>query len=352
MKKTIKVGMIGAGAIAQYHCKGLHEHPRAELVAVADTSAKRAKALKKQFDMGRVYSSAQDLIADKDIDAVSIALPTFLHAPVAIAALKAGKHVMLDKPFVLNQGEALKVIDAAKKSRKVMTVGMNQRFGQGAQTIKTIAQRGDLGDIYHAKAYWLRRSGCPRFGTWFGEKKKAGGGSLLDIGVHMLDLCLSLLGNFKPVAVSGATYTKFGNRGLGEGGWGASDRGKRVFDVDDLAGAIIKLRGGVSVILEVSWARHMAEPNNNDVELFGSEGGASVYPAKVFRFGKNGGEYEVVEPQGVPIAYPHCDRMKNWVDAIVGDAKLECTLAQSLAVQKIIDGIYKSSKTGKEVRIQ
>jgi len=344
--------MIGAGAIAPYHCKAINEHPRAEVVAVADSSPRRANALKREFKMQRVYAKVDDLIADPDIDAVSIALPTYLHAPVTIAALGAGKHVMLDKPFAMNQKEAVRIIAAAKKSRKVLTVGMNQRFTRQAQTIRALKERGELGQIYHGKAYWRRRSGSPRFGTWFCQKSKSGGGCLLDIGVHMLDLCLSIMGNFRAEAVSGAAYTKFGNRGLGEGGWGKSDRGRRVFNVDDLAGALIKLRGGASVILEVSWARHQEVHNRHNVELFGAEAGAQVFPPRLFRFGKKKGEYEVVEPQGVAIAYPHCDRLQNWIDAILGEAKIECTLDQSLAIQKIIDGIYQSAKTGRETRIR
>jgi predicted dehydrogenase len=234
----------------------------------------------------------------------------------------------------------------------VLALGMNQRFARSSQTVRALVERGELGDIYFAKAFWARRTGIPRLGTWFGDKKRSGGGSLLDIGVHMLDLCLSLLGNFKPEAVSGATYTRFGNRGLGEGGWGKSDREKIDFTVDDLAAALIKLEGGVTVALETSWARHQEQHNANDVELFGSEAGARVYPAKLFRYAKKAGEYEVVEPQGVAIRYPHCDKVHNWLDAILGKDSLECKPEQSLAVQKIIDGIYQSAESGREVRIQ
>lgn len=349
--KTVKVGVLGAGGIGPSHCAGVRNHPRAELVAVADSHRGRAEGLAKQFQIPRVYTRIEDLIADPDIDAIGVALPTFLHAPAAIAALKAGKHVLLDKPFVMNQGEALKVIEAAKKSRRICTVGMNQRFHPHAQIVRVLARRGDLGDIYHGKAYWCRRMGSPKFGTWFCEKKSSGGGSLLDIGVHALDLCLSLMNNFKPVCVSGVTYSKLGPRGIGEGGWGKSDVEKKPFDVDDMAGALIKLRGGASVILEASWIRHQAEPERLNVELYGTEGGAQVYPAKAFKLNAKTGEYAVVDGHRDPLPYPHCDRMVNWIDAIVGAAKIECTLDQSLAVQKIIDAIYQSSKTGREVRI-
>jgi predicted dehydrogenase len=252
----------------------------------------------------------------------------------------------------MNAQEATRVVQEAKKARKVFMLGMNQRFPKEAQTIRVIAGRGDLGDIYHAKAYWMRRTGTPKFGTWFCRKDMAGGGCMLDIGVHILDLCLYLMDNWQPVSVSGATYTKFGNRGLGEGGWGMSDRGKLVFDVDDFATALIKFRNGATLQLDASWALHQETRGQHNVELFGTEAGASVFPAKVFRFGKKIGEYEVVEPQNVKIPYPHCNRFVNWIDVILGKDEPMATPVQSLTVQKVLDAIYKSSETGKEVRVR
>lgn len=348
---NLKVGVIGAGAISPSHCRGTINHQKAELVAIADASEERAGDLQKEYDIPKLYTSIEDLVADKDIDAVTIGLPTFLHASSAIAALEADKHVFLDKPFAMNRQEATQVVQTAKDNGKIFCVGMNQRFARDSQTIKTIASRGDLGEVYHGKAYWLRRSGIPRLGTWFGSKERSGGGALLDIGVHMLDLCLSLMDNFEPEAVSGFSYTKFGNRGLGEGGWGKSEREDITFDVDDFSGALIKLSGGATVMLEVSWARHQEVHNTHNVELFGTEGGAKAYPAKVFRYSSTPGEYDVVEPQGVPIRYQHADRVQNWLDAILGDDELECKPEQSLAVQKIIDAIYDSAATGREIII-
>ena len=351
-KGAVRVGVVGAGAIAPAHCRGVQAHPQAEVVAIADPNESRAREVRKEFGISRYYATAARLIGDRDIDAVSVALPTYLHARTAIAALQAGKHVLLEKPFAMNLGEAQDVVAAARKARRIFTLGMNQRFVEGAQTIKALAVRGELGQVYHAKAYWNRRAGSPRFGTWFCQKSKSGGGALLDIGVHVLDLCLHLMDNFKPVTVTGSAHTRFGNRDLGEGGWGKSTPGKHVFTVDDLASAFIKLSGGASVILEASWVRHQQTAGEHDVELFGTEAGAGVYPARVYRFGKRDEEYEVVEPQGVELRYPSCDRMVNWIDAILGLDKPACTPEQALAVQRIIDGIYESSRTGKEVDLR
>ena len=350
--KKLKVGIIGAGAISRDHCRGVTRHPDAEMAAVADLSEKRASALQQEFGMARAYTRWRDLVRDRELDAVVVALPNALHAPVAIAALQAGKHVLLEKPFALSLAQAQAVVAEAKKARKVLMLGMNQRYTRDAQTVKTLVGRGDLGDIYHGKAVWLRRSGTPKFGTWFSRKKESGGGCLLDIGVHLLDLCLFLMDQWKPAAVSGKTYGNFGRRAIGEGDWGHSDRGAFVFDVDDFATALIKFPEGQTVTLDVSWVMHQESASRMNVELYGTEAGACVYPAKLLRFGANKGEYEVVSPQNVPIAMEHCCRQMNWVDAVLKRDKPLCTLEQALVVQRVLDAVYESSETGREVRLR
>lgn len=351
MKKTLRVGMIGAGQIAYDHCTGINNHPQAKVVAVADLSKKRTAAIRKQFDIDKITTRWEDIVSDSDLDAVSIALPNVFHAPVALAALRAGKHVMLDKPFAMNRHEAKRVVDAAKKAKKTFMLGMNIRFMENVQKVKTLVEQGKLGEIYHAKAYFIRRSGAPKFGTWFCNKKLSGGGCMLDIGVHILDSCMHLMNNWQPVAVSGSTYTKFGDRGIGEGGWGMSDRGKRIFDVDDFATALIKFKNGATIQLDASWVLHRETPGTHNIELFGTKAGATAFPEKLFQFGAKG-KYKVTEPKRVKIAYPHGNRFINWIDVILKKDKPMCTPTQALAVQKVLDGIYESSKTGKEVRIR
>lgn len=349
----VKVGIIGAGAIAHDHCRNIANYDGAEAVAIADLSAKRRNEIKKAYDMSRAYGSWEELVADPDLDAVAIALPNTLHAPAALAALNSGKHVLLDKPFTVNYVEAKACAAAARRKRRVLMVGMNQRYPDQAQLLRTLVERGDLGDVYHTKVYWLRRTGAPKFGTWFVNKKMSGGGCLLDIGVHILDLGMYLSGCWDPVAVSGQVYTKFGNRGLGEGGWGKSDRNKKIkFDVDDFASALIKCRSGATIELNVSWVLHQETGGRHNVELFGTEAGATLKPVKLFRFGRKKGEYEVVEPQDVSIKDKHTCRQHDWLDAITRRRKPISTLDQALTVQKVLDAIYKSAETGREVRVK
>lgn len=350
---TIRVGMIGAGAIANDHCNAINKYDGAEVVAVADLSRKRRNDLQAKFDIPNGYAKWEKIIADIDCDAVAIALPNALHAPVSIAALNAGKHVLLDKPFALNYAEAKKVVATAKRKKKTLMLGMNQRYRQDAQMVKAIVDRGELGEIYHAKAYWYRRMGSPKFGTWFVNKSMSGGGCMLDIGVHYLDLALHLMDNWEPVSVSGQVYGKFGHRGIGEGGWGKSDSNSKVkFDVEDFATALIKFRNKATLELNVSWVIHQENGNRDNVELYGTDAGVSLAPTKIFRHAKRKGEYEVVVPQNVKIPHKYTNRQANWLDAIQGKDKPMCTTEQSLVVQRILDAIYKSSATGREVRFK
>lgn len=347
----VRIGIIGAGAISRSCVQAAADHEQAQVVAVTDPNQARRKELATEFEIPHTPVTTEELLADPAIDAVYVAVPNRYHAPLAIQALEAGKHVVLDKPFAMNLQEAQAVAAAAEKAGRIFFLGMNQRFRGDSQKIRSLVTQGVLGEVYHAKAFWFRRSGIPRLGTWFGNKEVAGGGALLDIGVHLLDLCLYAMDNFEPVSVSGATYTKFGHRGLGEGGWGKSDRDpEMVFDVDDFASAQIRMANGATVTLDVSWACHAEDGNRMDVHLYGTEGGASLYPAKLFRNDPLRTEYDVIEDLNAPVPLPHEDRFHNFFNAILGTEELAVTIEQALTVQKILDGIYASGSAGHEIR--
>jgi len=346
----IKFGIIGAGAIAYSSCREISSHPHAQIKGAYDPHTQRLDRLQQTFAVPTVYSSAEALLENPDINAVYIAVPNVHHAPIALQALQAGKHVILDKPFAMNLQQAKEVTDLAVQQDRIFMLGMNQRFVPGAQAIKTLVSNGSLGELYHAKACWMRRTGIPRMGTWFGNKALAGGGSLLDIGVHLLDLALYILDNFEPVSVSGSTYSKFGPRGLGEGGWGLSDRENIPFDVDDFATALLRLKGGLTVTLDVSWALHQKETNLMNVNLYGTEAGATVYPAELYRYGEGTGEYQQLQNPAATQQYNHNSRFFNFINTILGEEELCVSIEQALAVQMIIDGIYESCQSGKEVR--
>jgi len=345
----IRYGLIGAGQIAYHAAREIQSHTHSVAHAATDLNPERLAKLCQECEIANHYPDSDALIADPSIDAVYIAVPNKFHASLAIQALQAGKHVILEKPFAMSAQEARAVVDTAEKTGKLFTVGMNQRFNESHQKIVALVEDGYFGEIYHAKAFWNRRSGIPVLGTWFGRKDLAGGGCLNDVGVHFLDLCLYALGRFDPVSVYGATYVKFGNRGLGEGKWGQSDKTETVFDVEDFATALIRFEDGMTVALDASWACHQETGNRNGIQLFGTEAGADVASAKVFRNDPLRAEYDIVENVRATPKYAHCSRFTNFTNAILGDEELCVTPKQALAVQKILDAIQESSRTGHEV---
>ena len=225
---------------------------------------------------------------------------------------------------------------------------MNQRFEAPVQRARQMVEAGNIGHVYHCKAYWRRRSGIPRIGSWFTRKELSGGGALLDIGVHMLDNAFYLLNNFRPRSVSGATYNEFGRRSLGESNWGISERPDREFDVDDFATALIKLEGGITVLLEAAWAMHLDRSSNMNIELHGTDGALNTYEQQLCRQENDG--YHIVELSDIDeLNYPHTSRMHHFVNVILEREKVCVTLNQVLTVQRVIDAIYRSAMTSQEV---
>lgn len=343
------MAFIGAGQIAWDCAPTIHDNPRAALVAAHDTNPERLAALCKEREIPRAYATAEELFADRSIDAVYIATPNKFHVPLAIQALEAGKHVLLEKPFAMNFAEAQLAADTARRVGRVLTVGMNRRFVPEHQQVRAMVEAGMLGEIYHAKAFWFRRSGIPKLGTWFGSRELAGRGCLGDIGVHQLDLCLYLMGNFQPVSAVGATYTKFGHLGRGEGGWGKSDRAEIPFDVEDFATGLVRFANGATVSLDVSWACHSEEASREDVHLYGTEAGAQASHGKLFRRDAASGEYRIEQNVCAKVPFPDTNRFNNFINHILDGEELCVTLDQALTVQRILDAVAESAATGKQV---
>jgi len=351
MTTPLRFGFIGAGAIAHSSADAVNRHANAKVIAAQDMHPGRLKELCDSKKIPKAYAKAEELFADPEVDAVYIAVPNKFHVPLTLQALAAGKHVLLEKPFAMNLAEAQTAAAAARKAGKILSLGMNQRFTDKAQQFRTLVQEGTFGEIYHAKAYWFRRSGIPKLGTWFGDRELAGGGCLYDIGVHLLDLCLYIIGNFEPVSVFGSTYTKFGNRGLGEGGWGKSDKAeKTTFNVEDFASGQIRFANGATLALDVSWACHQAEAGRLDVEIYGTEAGGAAMSGKIFRTLPEG-NYAVIEAPNRDLIHPHKDRFHNFINHIQGGEALCVTLEQALVVQKILDALAESSLSGKSVSL-
>jgi predicted dehydrogenase len=351
MADKLRCGVIGTGAIGIGHLLSLNSCPRAAAVAVAETNPQRAKEATERFKIPRSYNDYRELLDQPDIDAVTIATPNHLHAEMAIEALKARKHVLIEKPLATNLKDATRIIETAKKTKRTLMVGQNFRFNRYTQMAKMIIDRGELGEIYHARVFWLRRNGIPRIGSWFTQKKFAGGGCAYDIGGHMLDACLHLMSDFEAVAVSAQNYAKFGPRGLGEMDWGKSEVDpQKVFDVDDYSAAFVRLKSGRTVILEASWAAYVpSDVREYGIDLFGTNAGLSLYPARMFRNGPNG--YETVHLNVPKLPYSE-DRIHHFVGSVIEGKKTLVPLDESLQLQAILDAIYGSAAAGKEVRLK
>src|ERR1051325_4737851 len=223
MREKLRCAVIGAGAIGIEHLNSLLHCARAATVALAETNPTRLREVAEKFHVPRTFTNYQELLEQPDIDAVTIALPNFLHAPVAIDALNARKHVLIERPMATNAKDAARIVAAAQKSRRTAMVAKNFRFDRHMQTARAAVQRGDLGEIYHARGFSHRHSDIPRIGSWFTQKQLAGGGCMADSGSMLLDALFHLLDDFDVVSVTATAHAKFGTRGRGEGSRGRSD---------------------------------------------------------------------------------------------------------------------------------
>ena len=350
MPEKLRCAVIGTGGIGLEHLKSILSCPNATLVAIADPDPKRCKEAQDLHRISRSYLDYRELLDHPDIEAVVVAVPNYLHSPVTLEALQARKHVLVEKPMAMNAKEAAKMIETAKRMKRLLMVAQNLRFNRHTQMAKDAIQRGLIGDVYHTRGFWFRRSGIPRTGSWFTQKRLSGGGCTIDLGVHLLDACLHLLGNFDGLSVSASAYAKFGPRGLGDFNWGKSeiDPGKP-FDVEDYSAAFLRLRGEKTISLEISWAGyHAPSPREFGLELLGTSGGLSLFPARLFRDGPNG--YEDIELASPRLAYPE-DRVHHFVTCALHGKKPLVAPEESLKVQKILDAIYASAASGKEIRL-
>jgi len=349
--ETVGYGFIGAGQIAVEAAKSLATHPEAKVVAAQDLNAGRLAELCSAHGIGKAYATAEELFADPEVDAVYIAVPTRFHAELAIQALEAGKHVLLEKPFALTADEASRVLETARRRDRVFMMAMNMRFKGNFQRMRALGEGGAFGEIYHVRAGWYRRSGIPKLGTWFVSKETSGGGVLMDIGPHLLDLCCFMAGNFHPVSATAVTHAKFGNRGLGGGTWGLSDHEGLACDVEDFASGLIRMADGCTISFDLAWACQAEEINRMEIQIFGTEGGAIATKGRFVRLDPATRE-PVVQTEGFPEPrFAHGNKFFNFTNHLLGREDLCVTTDQALAVQRIIDALYESARTGREVAI-
>lgn len=349
---TLKIGVIGVGSIAGLHLKSYAKNPRVDLVAVADLNAERAASVAKQWGATNHYDNATALLADPAVEAVSICTWNDSHAELAIAAIEAGKHVLVEKPMSKSWGEASELQRVAEASGKVLQVGFVRRHSANARILKQFIDAGDLGEIYYAKASAIRRAGNP--GGWFANKAISGGGPLIDIGVHVIDLCWYLMGSPKVVAVSGNTYEKLGNRSniTSLPRYTVSDYDPNLNDVEDLANAMVRFDNGASMMIDVSFSLHVKE-DSFSVAVFGDKGGAELEPELSISTERMNTVLNI-SPQISSSTFDLDDgfdsEINHFVSAALGEIKTLAPAWHGAEIQRILDGVYESAALGREVR--
>ena len=342
--ECVNAAVIGVG-IGGSHLSGYRKSPHANILAVCDIDEKRGKARAAEFGAAHVFTDYREMLKLKELDAVSVCLPNYLHAAVTIDCLRAGKHVLCEKPLAMSAREGERMVQAAREAKKLLMLAVNNRYRGDTGVLKQYIDGGELGRIYFAKCGWIRRSGIPR--GWFGVKAKSGGGPLIDLGVHMIDLAWYLMGKPKPVRASGVTYSEIGSKGLGMGGWGVG-HGAGKFDVEDLAAGLIRFADGQAIQVEVSWATHV-ERDRSFLDLYGTLGGATLEPQFKIFTDKHGSHVDLTPAS--PNVSGHEMEVVHFVECILGKAQPISPGEDGLMIQRMLDAIYRSAATGKEVAI-
>jgi len=347
MSKAVRVGIIGAGSIARYaHIPGYQtQQDSVELVALSDIVPGRAAALAQEFHVPRAYDSVAEMLAKEKLDAVSVCSPNCAHKENTLAALNAGLHVLCEKPMAMSLAEAREMAQAARKAKKVLQIGLHWRFTSEAQALKRFIVAGELGDIYYGEATCMRRRGIPGWGV-FTQKKLQGGGALIDIGVHTLDHTMWLMGNPKPVAVMGATYAAFGKRPEVVSIWDHWDANK--FDVEDMGVGMVRFANGATLILRASWAANI-EKEFSETRILGTQGGAYMPPLRIFK--EMHQALADVTPVYLKEVKPHVKEIEHFIACVRGECECLVVPEQVLDVQAVLDAIYQSAETGREVRL-
>lgn len=342
----VRCAVIGLG-MGKGHAKAYNECEDAELVAVADLDAERLALWTDTVGATNCFTDYKEMLKAVKPDLVSVALPNFLHAPVAIDCFEAGCHVLGEKPMAKTIEEALRIRDAADKAGKRFGINLSYRFTPPARALKDLSDAGVLGTPYHAYTKWTRRDGFPGFGGWFGQKELSGGGPLIDLGVHRIDLALWLMQGPSPKTVSGAAHMQIGApRAKAQG---------KTFDVEDFATGFVRFEGGESLVFEVSWGNHQQARESQHTQVIGTEG-ALVHTNNDHGYSFEAKYYSNKEGHFVDsLVTPHGKELRNpyheMVAAVKEDRDFLATAADGIRIQQILDGLYRSAEAGHEVDV-
>lgn len=353
----LKIGIIGCGGIANgKHMPSLAKLDNVEMVAFCDIIIDKAVRAMGMYgnDDSKIYEDYKEMLKDESIDIIHVLTPNRSHSEISIAALEAGKNVMCEKPMAKTYVEAVKMCEVAEKTGKKLSIGYQNRQTPEAQHLKNACVRGDLGEVYYAKAHAIRRRAVPTWGVFLNEFEQ-GGGPLIDIGTHALDLTLWMMDNYKPKYVVGNTYHKLSGKENAANAWGPWDPAE--FTVEDSAFGFITMENGATIVLESSWALNSLDVGEAQTTLCGTEGGADMKDGLRFNGEQFGDLYQTKAELGSGgVAFydgasesPADREARLWIDAILNDTDPIVMPRQALVVSQILEAIYESAETGKPV---
>ena len=349
----VNIAIIGVGNIAETHLLAYSKNKNVKVVAFCDINPDRLAYMGKKWGVEKCYTDLDTMFREvPEIDAVSVCTWNAAHASCTVAALKAGKHVLCEKPMAMNATEASLMMQTAKEAGKLLMIGFVRRHGNDAKIVREFVDSDYFGELYYAKATYLRRNGNP--GGWFGDKSLSGGGPLIDLGVHVIDLVRFIFGNPKPVSVYGATFTKLHDRKhiKADKGYRSSGAGREdVCNVEDLACAMIRFDNGAVLSIEAAFSLNLKK-DEGKIELFGTKGGAKLDP-ELELYGEMNGYMTDMKLANVETALSFDGLFENeidhYIDCIEGRADCIAPAEDGVMLMKILDGIYESARLGHEV---
>jgi predicted dehydrogenase len=347
----LKIGIIGTGSISELHIAAYLKNNNVELYAFCDLDEERLRFMAEKYDIKHTYTDMNEMLLLEELDAVSVCTWNSAHAPCTIAALNAGKHVLCEKPMSISEEEARSMKEAADKNNKLLMIGFVRRYGNDCKILKEFIDTDYLGDIYYAKATYLRRKGNP--GGWFGDKSRSGGGPLIDLGVHVIDLVRYLVGNPKPISVYGATFYKLADR--------KNIRGKKFYqsasasehdicDVEDLASAMIRFDNGAVLSVETSFSLNIKN-DEGKIELFGTKGGAKLNPELEIYNELHDYLSNITLDAETALSFDGLfeNEINHFVSCLTDGTPCISTAEDGIDIMRILDAIYESAGTGHEV---
>jgi predicted dehydrogenase len=347
----IKIGIIGTGSISEQHIESYLSNSKVELYAFCDINEERLNLMAEKYNVKHAFTDMNEMLQLKELDAVSVCTWNSAHAPCAIAALNAGKHVLCEKPMSISEEDAKAMKEAADQNGKLLMIGFVRRYGNDCKIVKEFIQSDYFGEIYYAKATYLRRKGNP--GGWFGDKSRSGGGPLIDLGVHVIDLVRYLLGNPKPISVYGATFKKLEDRKNIKGKLSytsSSTNENNICDVEDLATAMIRFDNGAVLSIEASFSLNLKKEEGK-IELFGTKGGAKLDPELELYSEINDYMANVTLDAETSLSFDglFANEINHFVSCITDGIPCISPAQDGIEIMAILDAIYKSAATGHEV---